>query len=431
MFTDTTHHNGDGVRVTTLAQCFTTQCHHYFTTNGRFAVHVVVMAMLNLVPLWAYRLLNAVMFGLLWLLACRFTAPAKRSNTTYAVAWLLLLAAMPQPGLVMLTLVSYSVNYLWTGVAVLALLLALRRGKKSWWLAAYALFVGSLQESYSLPLCAALVVCSLCRRTPWRITIAFIIGTAIEVFAPGNLSHAAQGGGFTAAAIEAKLSALGKDLSHSIITPAVIATAMWAIVRRRQCLKFCNDNLLLVTATAAALALACATFTSPRQLTAPTLFVIIMLLQRVSNIKSLTYASTALVAVTIAVMGYYKAQIHHRCQTLLQSVSVGKTYAYPLGEATVTGNSWFARAYIPDPLCNRGLVTVGDKYTKQGLSRLRGGAKLTTILPMSPKRIAAQAQPGASMVGGFHVTTSQKPLKLAPPYECFRHAQTYYYITSK
>jgi hypothetical protein len=50
---------------------------------------------------------------------------------------------------------------------------------------------------------------------------------------------------------------------------------------------------------------------------------------------------------------------------------------------------------------------------------------------MSPKRIAAQAEPGASMVGGFHVTTSQKPLKLAPPYECFRHAQTYYYITSK
>jgi hypothetical protein len=436
MFTDTTHHCGDGERVSTFAQCITTQCHHYFTTNGRFAVHVVVMALLNLMPLWAYRLLNSLMFVLLWWLTCRLAAPQKgmRTDTLRAAAWLLLFVALPQPGLILLTLVSYSVNYLWVAVAVCALLLALQRRARAWWMMPAALFVGSLQESFSLPLCAAFVVASLLKRMPWRVTIAFIVGTAVEVFAPGNMSHAAQGGGLALDAVRAKTTALGSDLCRSIITPAAVALAMWFVCRRRSCTAFCRENIVPLTATVAALALATLTFTSPRQLTAPTLFAIIMLLQRVPDRRWLTVASAAAVAVTMAVMAPYKAMIYNRYQTMLETVDEGKSFAYPNGEAPVIGNAPFARAFIPDPLCNRGLVAIGDKYSKQGLSRLRGGERLNTILPLSPKRIAgANPTPDALLstysIGGFSVTATidaaQKP---APPYECFRHDDTFYFV---
>lgn len=390
MFADTTHHCGDGVRVTSLSQCFSTQCHHYLTTNGRFMVHVVVMAMLNLVPLWVYRVLNALMFGMLWLLTCRLVDADKRTNTLYAVAWLLLFVALPQPGLVLLTLVSYSVNYLWVGVAALALLLALKRKPKNPWLLVYAFFVGSLQESFSLPLCAGLFVGALMKRVPWPVTCAFIMGTLAEVLAPGNMAHAAQGGGFTLNAISAKIAALGSDLCMSIITPALVAAVIWLIARPRKSVAFFKENIVLTIAIVAALGLATLTFTSPRQLTAPSLFTIVLLLKLLPSKKWLTVGSSVLVVAVLAVMGVYKYKIYNRYQTFVESVSRNDVCAYPQGEAPYEGNAPFARAFIPDPLCNRGLVAVGDKYTKNGLQRLRNGGKLNTILPQSPLLIAQQ-----------------------------------------
>jgi hypothetical protein len=411
MFADTTHHCADGERVTNFAQCITTQMHHYVTTNGRFAVHVVVMALLNLVPLWVYRLLNAIMFGLLWLLATRFSAPQRRTNTVCAVAWLLLFVALPQPGLVLLTLVSYAVNYLWVGVAVLALLLWLQRSPHSRWLIVYALFVGTLQESFSLPLCAGLVVAAICRRVPIAVVAAFIVGTAVEVFAPGNMAHAAQGGGFSIAAVAAKLSALGHDLCFSLITYATIAALIWLAVRRRACIAFVKDNVLLVVSIYAALALAALTFTSPRQLTAPTLFTIVLLLKRVPSRRWLTAVSVAAVVAVMAPMAVYKYQIYERYQTVLQSVSSGARIAQPQGRTVCTLNNSITRAFIPDPLCNRGLVAVGDKYTKTGLRRLYNDS-LTTILPARTADIVAATHSASAVTADSIVTAPFGPFEV-------------------
>ncbi len=388
MFADTTHHSGDGVRVTSLAQCFSTQCHHYVTTNGRFLVHVLVMALLNLVPISLYRLLNAFMFGVLWLLTCRLVAPSKRSFSLYAVAWFLLLVAIPQPGLVLLTLVSYSVNYMWVGVAVVAFLLALQRKVSSKWFILYAAFVGSLQESFSLPLCAALFLGAILKRVPIPVVCAFIVGTAVEVFAPGNMAHAAQGGGFSLAALSHKLTALGADLCYSIIAPAALAALVWLCLQRKKAILFLNENIILVTAIIAALLLAMLTFTSPRQLTAPTLFTIILLLKLLPDNKYLATASVVATVAVMTIMGIYKYQIKSRYDSLIDCVRSGYTVVFPKGETPCSANNTFTRAFIPDPLCNRGLVAIGDKYTKQGLSRLRGEKSIKTILPYSPQHIA-------------------------------------------
>lgn len=396
MFADTTHHCGDGVRVTSLWQCFTTQCHHYVTTNGRFAVHVVVMALLNLVPLWVFRVLNALMFGALWYLATRFVPAERRTNTLYAVTWMLLLVALPQPGVVLLTLVSYAVNYLWVAVAVLALLLFMQRKPDSRWLIVYAFVVGTLQESFSLPLCAGLVVATIMRRAPLAATYSFIVGTAVEVFAPGNMAHAAQGGGFSLAAITAKLTALGEDLLFSPISYALIAGVIWYVCRRKECSTFIKENIIFVVGIVAALALAALTFTSPRQLTAPTLFTIILLLKLIPSRRWLTVGATVATFAVIIAMGIYKYQIHERYNSLLDNVAANKSYAYPTGLPVCTANNAVTRAFIPDPLCNRALVTVGDKYTKRGLQRLRNKASLCNLLPYEPSYIVKNVKPHLS-----------------------------------
>jgi hypothetical protein len=275
-------------------------------------------------------------------------------------------------------------------VAALALLLALKRKPENPWLLVYAFFVGSLQESFSLPLCAGLFVGALMKRVPWPVTCAFIMGTLAEVLAPGNMAHAAQGGGFTLNAISAKITALDSDLCMSIITPALVAAVIWLIARPRKSVAFFKENIVLTTAIVAALGLAMLTFTSPRQLTAPSLFTIVLLLKLLPSKKWLTVGSSVLVVAVLVVMGVYKYKIYNRYQTFADSVSRNDVCAYPQGEAPYEGNAPFARAFIPDPLCNRGLVAVGDKYTKNGLQRLRNGEKLNTILPQSPLLIAQQ-----------------------------------------
>jgi hypothetical protein len=448
MFADTTHHCGDGEQVTSLAQCFTTQAHHYVTTNGRFAVHVVVMALLNLLPLWMFRALNALMFGAMCYLATRFVAAERRTNTLYAVAWLLLFVALPQPGVVLLTLVAYAVNYLWVGVAVLSFLLWLRRNPDSSWLIVYAFFVGTLQESYSLPLCAGLFVAMLCRRVPIAVTCAFIAGTAVEVFAPGNMSHASQGGGFALSAIANKASALGTDLLASVITYAALAAVVWFFARRKQCISFFNQHLIFAVSIVAALGLAVLTFTSPRQLTAPSLFTIILLLQFVPTRRWLTVAATAVVAAVTVAMGVCKYQIHVRYQSFVHSVAAGLPFGFPQGEPVCTQNNVITRSFIPDPLCNRALVTVGDKYTKLGLQRLRATKPLVTILPYAPEYISAHVQSqvyrcgdtvnvSACRLGAFSAAAIPKQIyhthKITPrtSYEMISHGDTVYAIFPK
>jgi hypothetical protein len=216
------------------------------------------------------------------------------------------------------------------------------------------------------------------------------------------------------------------------------------IRRRNVCIAFFKQHLELSVSIVAALLLATLTFTSPRQLTAPTLFTIILLLQLVPSRSWLTASAVAALAVVMTTMGTYKYQIYMRYQSLIDCLQKNYAYAYPQGEPPCTENNALTRAFLPDPLCNRDLVSVGDKYTKRGLQRLRNGESLTSILPYTPKYIAAHTlhQPidtmscivPTSRVGAFDVVAIPMPIyrthKIAPrvPYEVITHADTAYLV---
>lgn len=424
LFADSAHHAGDGPRVTTLVQCFTTQNSHYLTTNGRYLVHVMVMTLLNLVPLWVFRALNAFIFSLLWAGILRLIMPAGADKTgasaklLYAAVWGALLILLPQPGLVLFTLVAYAINYLWTACAIVWLLVALRGVSPALFgdtpasmppdklrtaaIMTACTVVGSLQESFSIPVAVALFLSSVMHRLPWRYTLAFIAGTAVVVFAPGNLAHAAQGGGMAAGALAHKAGALGRALMFSAIPFAFLT---WS-----------RRNLPWIAAIAFALLFACFTFTSPRQLTCPTLLALVLLLgwlykalQRVRSPRTIKYVTGGTIAVTAAflvLVAIVRMPVYIRWQSLLDSMNKNTAIAWPQNNGKCCGiaatdlttpknsiKSTLLRAIAPDPLVNRGLVAIGDYYTIQGLSRLRQctnpeAPKLTGILPATPAEIS-------------------------------------------
>ena len=75
MFSDSSLHKGDGKLITSIDECFATQVKHYVSTNGRFLVHVTTHFFTAIAGLDIFRIVNSIMFGLLWLSIVKYVAP--------------------------------------------------------------------------------------------------------------------------------------------------------------------------------------------------------------------------------------------------------------------------------------------------------------------------------------------------------------------
>lgn len=443
LFADSAHHAGDGVRVVSLTQCFATQASHYMTTNGRYLVHVVVMAMLNLVPLWVFRAVNALMFASLWALMVRLTGATRRQRAAAGAMTLAgLLVCIPQPAVVLFTLVSYAVNYLWVAVAYAALLLVLtkrvgqgnihgqrdnvsKKARQKEIVLLTAVFVtGTLQESYSIPACAAFLTASLLRRLPWRVTLSLIAGTAVCAFAPGNLAHAAQGGGAAAGAIVHKLTALLADMPYSAIGWGTVVLLGALAIRPRRTVAFIRLHSPAFVAIAAAMTVAAVTYTSPRQLTCPSLIVLYLLLRGAltllrgrCKVRAMAVTAMAVALFFLGTIAVFRIPAYCAWQSATGRLTADTRLTWPDMPTGITAdisaakqrftetNIYLARALAPDPLLNCGIVTVGDPYTIRGLRRL-GASSLTGILPAAPGRLKAIASTDSRTLGPLLITAS-------------------------
>ena len=176
MFTDTALHKADGKLIESIFECFSTQANHYFSTNGRFLVHTATHFFTAIADLDLYRITNTMMFGILWLLIAIFIKP-KHTNWNYficLIALFMLWVFTPDAGTTMLSLVAFATNYMWSAVAYLGFIILLKTTEekeykfKSYYhlYIAYSiisLIVGSLHESYSIPIGVSIFVMSAFR----------------------------------------------------------------------------------------------------------------------------------------------------------------------------------------------------------------------------------------------------------------------------
>lgn len=413
MFADTRHHACDGARVETFADCIDTQANHYFTTNGRFAVHIIDMAMLNLVPDFIYRLLNALMFGLMWYLTMRLGFGRRPAGVNAALTLLMLWLFLPDFGTILLSLHSFSINYMWTGVGILFLLSLTPEGIterwRRWLLYLFALLCGSLQESFSIPLSAAFI---LDTALSWHSSTArakllrtfFVAGTCICVFAPGNIHHFMQGGGFASASLSHKFLSFAGALPLTPLPLLAALIGVAAIFRWKSLRRFVKANRILLIAIITALGFASFTFTSTRQLFAPSLFAIVIICRMATrkehflkkhSIALTSISLTLLIALMSGAWVLRRDVWENQDSFLRRSIQEGGSIVYADASRAPYNTHpllWkILGSYAPDPWERSRFSFPFDAYSRQGLSRLVFGADapyaIKAVLPYSPDYI--------------------------------------------
>ena len=422
MFADSALHKGDGKMITNIVDCFSTQAKHYLSTNGRFLVHTATHFFTAIASIEIFRAINAVMFGLLWLLALHFITPRHECKGWYAslLALFLLWTCLPSPGTVMLSLVAFALNYMWTGVAYLGFLLWLKKSATSrksfkknrlyYLLCGFsAILIGSLQESYSLPISASLFLMAAFKfkrlnSLSATMIVSFFVGCGVGVFAPGNWCRAAQGGGFTLDSIIRKCEVLSLELMYSAISALVVLIVISAIINRKNTMLIIKRNTFFLIAIAVSIVLAMLTFTSSRQLFCPSLFAIIVMGRLIMGWKenvAFKGVSTVVMccSLTIIFVGGYILRKNTYENYMKVTAQLGGKASVIFADATNANyNSeskivrLFAKTYAPDPFENHTLRLTYDGYTKRGLSRIywknRKSSNIKNIIPYPAKVIA-------------------------------------------
>ncbi|MBO4964670.1 MAG: hypothetical protein J6C81_00195 [Muribaculaceae bacterium] len=418
MFSDTRLHAYDGERVTNIGQIFSTQANHWMNCNGRFIVHSIVMFFVAIAGKTWFAVFNSLVFGVLVILFQSLVVPRPARNLGTGIASALILwIAIPKPGLTMLSLAAYSVNYLWTGTAILLFFLLWKKldeaslSQRTFALiAAASLLIGALQESFSAPVSVGLLVWwivnykSITRRQK-IVIILFWIGTLFVFFAPGNLYHASQGGGLAGNAIAAKSAAFAKDILFSPVNLLALVIIGFFIIDRNRCAAFCRDNLIIITSVIAAIALCLVSYTAVRQLTAPSLLSALLLCRLFISNDVVKFINSTIVTVGLIIiysgMSAGAANIRQYPARVMQSIETqiknGNSYiCFPKNKNTES--KFFLLLFDrfnDDPTTNRDIKLLFDGYSKQGFSRLYSPKgelnKVTTFLPLPVNELKAVA----------------------------------------
>lgn len=439
MYSDTILHAADGKRVESFGDIMNTQITHYTTCNGRFLVHYVVQTLVALVPAWFGSVCNAIMFTLLWYLSLVLACGKRQFTLSRGFAmWVLLWLGLPVPGVTMLSLDAFAVNYLWVATIILLFIIqwirmlrrapflirnmgSFGRALLEFGLLLFSIIAGSLQESYSLPLIGAMIVAIILERHRMRreggvMYAGFFIGTLMLLISPGNWVRTGQGGGMFDA-LGHRMWAMLLEMPQTGICLLAIMMVIAFFVGRKQkeqiMLQGHTEKFLLLIILLSLL-LDCVTFTGVRQLFFPSLLAVILAMR--VGIRTLADKPVARrVVLIVAIVGgcftfagayWVREETIDRMRLVEREVAAGKKvitidcstalYNYhPLIE------TMFSR-YDDDPFEGKYLQLIFDRYTKQGLVRQRDGkAGDFTVVPCSIRRlkeVARQAERNGNVV---------------------------------
>lgn len=407
-FADLKLHGGEGVRVSSLADIFATQSSHFMIFNGRVIVHSLVQFMLMAGHRPLYIIFGALMGLALWWLICKLGRKEPVTAGYGLCIFALMLWLLPEPGVIWWSLVAFGVNYLWSAVPFLWLILLINkrldnRKGRLWPILLLGVICGALQESFSLPLFGAVGLLFLItrRRDLLWIGIALLIGLAALLCAPGNYAHAEAGGGFSLAAIGHKCLAM---LTEMLRTPLIFLAAIYLVSvfykPLRKYLPKERTDLFLLLIIACALGLGVLTFTALRQLIAPSLcaFIIIIRFGRhiIHACPGLHYTRlyTALMLVTAAyLIGGISLRLNtlRNFNSLKEQISKGENVIWSeLGAKT---QAWPFSRLNDDPLQEDLLFLTFDTNTRKGLKRLYHPNKsgVLTIIPATRDSLSRAA----------------------------------------
>ena len=320
--------------VNSLMNVFRSQVEHYFVANGRSLVHVLVQVFTGLLGKQVFNVLNAIVFAFFVYLLKNNVTRHSRGNGIFAVTitlFLVLLLPLFKDTFLWLT---GSVNYLWSGTAVLFFLsiyesrgrLLVKDNRVVAWLLPLALLMGWTHEGISLPLAVSLVMLNLldfkrsCHTWGFWLAVSFLIGAFITAFAPGNLVRSSTAGGFALSTLGLKVLNSFTVFTHLkvVYLAILLAVVLWFVNRplARDVVKQ-NRHLLLAILLSAGIVFV-AGLTSPRTAFGLELFSMVFVLRLIGQWSACLKGKTlnwCAVALSVLLIGFYALLLSHTIPT--------------------------------------------------------------------------------------------------------------------
>lgn len=345
-------------RIQTLRDIFVSQCDHYMLRNGRFLVHCVVQLFCGILGVEIFRIFNTIMFVLFCAMTTRLVCGTKRASIMwYVVAAFAIWLFIPRIGFTVLGNIACGVNYLWVGVATIFFILLYHKVEYKQYstianvgLCIVGAIIGSLQESFSIPVSGALFVYYCFNFKKFKGSVAWLVcgywlGAIVLVLAPGNfvrLQKEVSSESIIIVSIRRFLAVFG---SYWLLIVAFVAhIAMW-IRNRVQMRQFILQNVISYAMLLIGLVFTIViAYTGEHQLFYIGWLVILILLKLVYsyclNINMKT--QRAIIALVILCMlpmyGYaykYRSEDYALREQLIQSIKVSK-------DGNIVSGDWYA-----------------------------------------------------------------------------------------
>lgn len=342
--------------VNSLMDAIKFQTHDYMTHNGRFIVHTLTAYFCGKLGVEWFRIINSFIFvflvyGVLSLIRSEF---GKRSVDKYIIAFILFMF-LPCPGMILFGSIAMCINYLWTACAITYFIILFKSARNKGNIGnskivnvAYlliALLIGSLQESFSLGISAALFfyycfnLKNLRGAVLWMV-IGFWLGTLIVTFAPGNFVRLGQvnnvEGGFSISKVISHFSEVIFNAKLFVILCFLILVLL--IKNRVEFVKFITDNVLYFLTILFCVLVSLVIFSGERQVTCIELFSLILIIKLLfkycSNFIEANYKLINSVFIILFFLFYVpiynnRAYAYDILESLYKKPVVDKTIVFP------------------------------------------------------------------------------------------------------
>lgn len=401
----------DGLPINSLMDILTSQCYGYTHQNGRFLLHFCTQFLCWMDSKIPFYLISTLCFVGLVAGCSRLACGQQFGFYAIPLFALLFILILPSPGATLYGLIAFVVNYLWTSCAIVWFLVVyFKNNHQSDALTRIILFVfsfvcGSLQESFSIGLCAGLIADFLINRnnrnkTKTLMSLGFLMGAMVCILAPGNFLRA-QGSGFESSFVRRFILVLGEGWFVWVV---LLFSIILFFLRRHKAIEFVKNNVILFVAILTNLAFAVViAYTFKHQLFSQIMLSIVLFVGLIKSLDILFLKKWQTIVGIVALCAYLAMMfpIHSARGKLLQAydslvkqaeqqsngVVCAKEYAALVNSPFA--DNFFAR-YTQLIAANSVIYSNdGIKYLSNYLERIKGVNQLKAVLPDSIENIAS------------------------------------------
>ena len=409
---------GNGQPIESIGDVFQSQAYDYFNKNGRFTIHSIVQYFCGIGGMQSFWFYNTIAFIILLInviyyikKACTYDHP---NRILVFFLFLLALSGIPY---IYLNNIACDVNYLWTSSFILIFInmyhnACVSNRKESLLvniaLFIFSIFIGSLQESFSIGVSGALFLFYCFNFKKFKGTVAYLvsglwIGTCVVTLSPANFLRFTEEGGDAGGSLPMLvLTRAYSILANSVVIDILLLLIILSFVKyRERTVNFIKNNILWIGGMAInSLFVVFIAYTGKHQLTSASLFAVILIIKWFLEFqgsllekygKGMTMMATALLLLLYVPVYIYRHEVfrgHTELINSARSTQNGIVIAPEYTRCCALRKDWIAQNFTRQEIYK--------EFSKEGISLWLTKGKqtevVTSILPDSINHIVSNCK---------------------------------------